>query len=58
MGDQNSSEPGHLKVYDPKEEILLSDGTILIIPAKRRHTAVYEGGEDRVMIGVNFYSLL
>ena len=44
MGDQNSSEPGHLKVYDPKEEILLSDGTILIIPAKRRHTAVYEGG--------------
>ena len=58
VGDQNCKEPGNLKIYDLDEEILLSDGTIVIIPASRRHSAVYDGKLDRVMIGVNFYSLL
>ena len=57
VGDQNCSEPGVLKLYDPNEEILPVEGMIVIIPAGRRHSAVYGGKKDRVMIGINFYSL-
>jgi hypothetical protein len=56
-GDQNCSEPGILKLYDPSEDILPHQGMITIIPATRQHSAVYGGKKDRVMIGVNFYSL-
>ena len=58
VGDQNCSEPGILKLYDPNEEILPSEGTIVIFPANRLHSASYGGKTDRVMIGVNFYSLI
>ena len=58
IGDQNCSEPGNLKVYNPDKEISLSKGMIVIIPASRKHSAVYNGEKDRVMIGVNFYSLI
>ena len=58
VGDQNCSEPGILKLYDPEEEILPSEGTIVIFPADRNHSAVYGGKIDRVMIGVNFYRLI
>ena len=57
VGDQNCSEPGVLKLYDPNEEILPVEGMIVIIPAGRRHSAVYGGKKDGVMIGINFYSL-
>ena len=57
VGDQNCSEPGVYKLYEPDEEILPSTGTIIIIPAGRMHSAVYGGDEDRVMIGINFYAL-
>jgi tetratricopeptide (TPR) repeat protein len=57
VGNQNCSEPGTLKVYDPSEDILPSEGMIVMIPAHRSHSAVYNGGEDRVMIGINFYAL-
>ena len=57
VGDQNSSKPGIFKLENPKEEILPNDGTIIIIPADRIHSAVYNGKIDRLMIGVNFYSL-
>jgi hypothetical protein len=57
VGDQNCSEPGILKFYDPDEEFLPSEGMIAIFPAARKHSAVYGGEKDRVMIGVNFYSL-
>ena len=57
VGDQNCREPGVLKLYDPDEDILPCEGMITIIPASRRHSAVYDGRTDRVMIGVNFYSL-
>ena len=57
VGDQNCSDPGVLKLYDPSEDILPCEGMILIFPADRKHSAVYGGGKDRVMIGVNFYSL-
>ena len=58
VGDQNCSEPGILKIYDPEEEILPSEGTIVILSADRSHSVAYGGKTDRVMIGVNFYSLI
>ena len=57
VGDQDSSEPGFLKLYDPSEDILPCEGMIAIIPAERKHSAVYDGKKDRVMIGINFYIL-
>ena len=57
VGDQHCSEPGILKLYEPREDILPCEGMITIIPASRMHSAVYGGKTDRVMIGVNFYSL-
>ena len=57
VGDQNCSEPGILKLYEPSEDILPDEGMITIIPASRLHSAVYGGKTDRVMVGVNFYSL-
>jgi len=57
VGDQNCSEPGILKLYEPGKDILPCEGMITIIPASRNHSAVYGGKTDRVMIGANFYSL-
>ena len=57
VGDQDCNEPGTLKLFDPNEDILPYEGMIIIIPAGRIHSAVYGGKTDRVMIGVNFYSL-
>ena len=58
MGDQNGKQPGILKLYNPDEEILPSDGTMVIIPSSRTHSSTYDGKKDRVMIGANFYSLI
>jgi tetratricopeptide (TPR) repeat protein len=57
VGDQNCKEPGILKLFDPEIKILPSPGTIVIFPADRQHSATYGGKTDRVMIGINFYSL-
>lgn len=57
VGDQKCSQPGILTLYDPQIEILPSPGTIVIFPAYRQHSSVYNGKTDRVMIGINFYSL-
>ena len=57
VGDQDCSEPGILKLYGPEQDILPCEGMIIIFPASRMHSAVYGGQTDRVMIGVNFYSL-
>ena len=57
VGDQNCSEPGTLKLFDPDEDILPCEGMIIIIPASRKHSAIYGGETDRIMIGVNFYSI-
>ena len=58
IGDQNCSEPGTLKLQDPDKEILPSEGMIVIFPSSRKHSATYGGEKDRVMIGINFYSLI
>ena len=56
-GDQDCTEPGILKLYDPEKEILPSEGLIVIFPAGRKHSSSYNGKKDRIMIGVNFYIL-
>ena len=58
VGDQDCTEPGYLKLYNPDKKILPTEGMIAIFPASRKHSAVYNGKTDRVMIGINFYSLL
>lgn len=57
VGDQDCSEPGTLKLYDPSEDILPSAGKIVVFPADRYHSVVYNGKKDRIMISINFYSL-
>ena len=57
VGDQNCMDPGILKLYEPSEEILPYEGMIAVFPADRKHSSIYGGKKDRVMIGVNFYSL-
>ena len=57
IGDQDCEEPGILKLYDPDKEILPSEGMVIILPSSRRHSAIYNGTKNRIMIGVNFYSL-
>ena len=57
VGDQNCDNPGILKMYDPDEEILPTVGMIVIFPADRYHSVKYEGTKDRIIIGVNFYSI-
>jgi len=57
IGDQDCSEPGTLQLYDPSENILPRVGKIVIFPADRYHSVVYNGEKDRIMISINFYSL-
>ncbi len=57
VGDQDCNEPGILKLYSPDEDILPCEGMVVIVPATRQHSALYNGKIDRVMIGVNFYAL-
>ena len=58
VGDQNCENPGVFKLKNPVEEILPTNGMIIIIPAGRSHSATYNGKKDRMMIGVNFYGLI
>jgi tetratricopeptide (TPR) repeat protein len=57
IGDQDCSKPGTLELYDPSENILPREGKIVIFPADRFHSVVYNGEKDRIMISINFYSL-
>ena len=57
VGDQDSAEPGILKLLDPEINILPKIGDVIIIPSNRKHSSIYSGQSNRVMIGVNFYSL-
>jgi hypothetical protein len=55
VGDQNCTEPGTLKLYEPDIDILPKKGMCVLIPASRKHSAIYNGSKDRMMIGCNFY---
>ena len=63
IGDQNCQHPGILKFYKDQhdenacEEILPKEGMIVIFPADRYHSVKYNGTKDRIIIGVNFYSI-
>jgi hypothetical protein len=57
VGDQSGDDPGFLRLYDPHQEILPEDGMIVILPADRRHSSIYDGHGERIMVGVNFYCL-
>ena len=55
-GDQNCAKPGILTMHDPDIQLLPKKGMIVIIPATRKHSSIYDGSQDRLMIGVNFYA--
>ena len=63
IGDQDCKYPGSLKFYKGKdslesnEEILPKKGMIILFPADRYHSVKYSGQKDRIIIGVNFYSI-
>jgi tetratricopeptide (TPR) repeat protein len=57
VGDQKCMDPGILKFDKPDENILPSDGMIVMFPANKNHYAFYSGKSDRVIIGVNFYAI-
>ena len=63
IGDQNCKHPGILKFYKDKleaksdKEILPSEGMIVIFPADTYHSVKYDGNKDRIIVGVNFYSI-
>ena len=57
IGNQKSTLPGILNFKNPKYSILPSRGMVMIFPANRYHSAIYNGEKDRIMLGVNFYSL-
>ncbi len=57
VGDQNCSEPGTLKLYEPEIEILPYKGMIITFPADRYHSIKYNGTKDRATIVVNYYAI-
>ena len=57
IGNQKSTMLGILKFKNPKYSVLPSRGMVMIFPANRYHSAIYNGEKDRIMLGVNFYSL-
>ena len=57
IGDQNCEKPGILKLENPKQEILPTNGLVIIFPASRKHSVFYKGRKDRVIIGMNFYKI-
>ncbi|GEM_PF-2079741 len=55
VGDQDGLKPGILELYKPDKKILPTNGMVVIFPANRLHSAEYDGNQDRIIIGVNFY---
>ena len=57
VGDQKCEKPGILKLENPNQDILPTNGLVIIFPAKRKHSVFYEGKKDRIIIGINFYKI-
>tara|TARA_B100001057_G_scaffold270200_1_gene270370 strand:+ start:135 stop:1619 length:1485 start_codon:yes stop_codon:yes gene_type:complete len=53
--NSNCTEPGFLKFYNPDTKLLPKPGMIVIFPAERFHSVEYNGTNDRIILGVNFY---
>lgn len=56
-GEQNKSNQCFLNLYQPDEKILPKDGMIVIVPASRKYSSHYNGSTDRIIFGLNFYTL-
>jgi hypothetical protein len=56
-GDKTAEEPGILKLYDPDFSIYPEAGDIVLFPSGTDHSASYSGAADRVVLGVNFYTI-
>jgi len=57
VGDQKCENPGLLKFYNPNDEVLPSNGMMVLFPADRYHSVIYNGKKDRIIIGINFYTI-
>ena len=57
VGDQDCKNPGILEFYNPDKGVKPFEGMIIVFPADRYHSVIYDGKKDRVIVGVNFYSL-
>ena len=57
VGSQDCSQPGLLKLYAPDEEVKPEPGMIVIFPSDRYHSVSYNGNKERVIVGINFYSI-
>jgi len=57
VGDQNCDNPGSLKFYNPNAEVLPSNGMMILFPADRYHSVIYNGKQDRIIVGINFYTI-
>ena len=56
VGDQNCNEPGYLKFYDPEEQILPTEGMVIIF--QQKDIIPYAvGTKERIIIGLNFLSI-
>jgi len=57
VGEQDTEEPGYLVLHCIDEKILPEEGLIVVFPAHVNHSAFYSGSKDRILIGINFYTL-
>ena len=57
VGDQDCDNPGLLEFYNPNAEVLPSNGMMILFPADRYHSVIYDGKRDRIIIGINFYTI-
>jgi hypothetical protein len=56
-GKQDKGNQCFLNLYQPDEKILPEDGMIVIVPASRKYSSHYNGSTDRIIFGLNFYTL-
>lgn len=54
-GDLEAKNPGVLEFPELQRSILPYDGLCVLFPSNILHNAIYDGAEDRIMIGMNFY---
>jgi tetratricopeptide (TPR) repeat protein len=56
-GDPTAEEPGVLELHDPEYSFCPKEGDIILFPSRTDHSASYSGASDRVILGVNFYTI-
>ncbi len=56
-GDTTGAEPGILKLFNPDYDLYPKEGDIALFPSATEHSASYDGASDRVILGLNFYTI-